>query len=425
MATTGKAAWEKYYARRGDVETIIKKDSDTFDEKTPSKITGKLNAGQKITVPETKEYDSKPVVTYKLGAKTYRVRVKFDMLQKPGVKGRSAGTGDNVKTIGNKVLTPDGLGLSGKIIPKGNYLKEVQKAIQATTMVAPHVKEFLIDILKNSSKDRATLQKKEISEKDIAIIGKDFGEISGAWWFLNNYDKNDGIVAIEFPSKANEKLVDYYAILKNKMKIPVSAKSDEGAAPSISSVWAMIKGTSITDPSDRKVYNFIGAISEYSGTDGIIMAAKAMDSQVYQLVRKIIGEKGDYDNDSVEEWLKNFKDGQAAFDSLNEHLYSKIGRAGKLSTLIEMWNTAGQRKSGAILSPMAYAIVDEVNENPKYTGFLTDILRSHNIQQLYIYLSATSVEYDLRGFAESNFVFEYHSNAANPGGNKIGFKLKK
>jgi len=74
---------------------------------------------------------------------------------------------------------------------------------------------------------------------------------------------------------------------------------------------------------------------------------------------------------------------------------------------------------------MAYALVDEVNKNAKYTSFLTDIVRTNDIQQLYIHLSASSVEYELRGFAESEFIFEYHSNVANPGGNKIGFKLKK
>lgn len=423
MATTGKAAWEKYYKFAGDVTTIIKKDTEAFDEKVQSKVVGKLNAGQEVTVPSTKDYDGKPVVTYKFGGKTHKVRVKFDMLQKPGVKPRSGST-DNVKTIGNKMLTPDGLGLGGKTIPRSSFIREVEKAIENNAMVAPHAKEFMLEVLRNSSKDKAALPKAKLSDKDIAIVAKDFGEISGAWWFLNNYDKEDEVVAIEFPSKSNQKLVDYYAILKNKLKIPVSAKAGGGAAPSISSVWEMLRGKNFTNPDDRRIYNFIGAISENSGTDGIVMAAKAIGSPLYDHVGQIIGEK-EYKDREIEEWMKVFKDGEAAFKALDKNFYSKIGRAGKLETLVSVWNSPGQRKSGAILSPMAYALVDEVNKNPRYTSFLTDIVRTNDIQQLYIHLSASSVEYELRGFAESEFIFEYHSNVANPGGNKIGFKLKK
>ena len=423
MATIGKAAWEKYYKFAGDVTTIIRKDAEVYDERSQSQVVGKLNAGQEVTVPSTKDYDAKPVVTYKFGGKTHRVRVKFDMLQKPGVKSRSEAT-ENIKTIGNKMLTPDGLGLGGKTIPKGSFVKEVEKAIESNAMVAPHAKEFMIELLNNSSKSRATLPKAKLSDKDIAIVAKDFGEISGAWWFLNNYDKEGEVAAIEFPSKSNEKLVDYYAVLKNKLKIPVSAKAGGGAAPSISSVWAMLHGMTFNKPEDRKIYNFIGAISENSGTDGIAMAAKAIGSPLYDLVGNIIG-KREYKEKEIEEWLKAFKDGEAAFKALDQHFYSKIGRSGKLETLVSVWNSPGQRKSGAILSPMAYAVVDEVNKNPKYTSFLTDIVRTKNIQQLYIHLSGSSLEYELRGFAESEFIFEYHSNVANPGGNKIGFKLKK
>jgi hypothetical protein len=74
---------------------------------------------------------------------------------------------------------------------------------------------------------------------------------------------------------------------------------------------------------------------------------------------------------------------------------------------------------------MAYALIVEVNADSKNTNFLTDIVRTNNIEQLYVYLTKASLKYELKGFKDSNFIFEYHSNAAEPGGNKIGFKLKK
>jgi hypothetical protein len=422
MATTGKAAWEKYFKGNGDVDTLVKKAADIYDIAANSKVIGNLAQGQKITFLEVRDYDPKPVIAYEAGGKKYKARIKFDMLQKPGV--RSSSDPNNVKTIGNKVLTPDGLGLGGKTISKRDYVKTANLSIDQCKLVAPHIKEFLKLFVSKSDKTNTTFAKavKDISDKDLAIIAKDFGEIAGAWWFLNNYD-ND-IVAIEFPARSNEPLVDYYGVYKNKLKIGVSAKAGGGAAPSISSVWNMIGKKSFSDINDKKVHNFIGAVVNNSGTEGIVQAAKVMGSKLYSLVGDIIG-KSTYTADDIEKWFKQFNDPKVAHDQLTNVFYSKIGKSAKLSTFEEIWKVSSKKRNGAILSPMAYALIDEVNANKKNTDFLTDIVRTNNIEQLYVHLSKTSLKYELKGFKDSNFIFEYHSNAANPGGNKIGFKLKK
>jgi hypothetical protein len=422
MATTGKAAWEKYFKGNGDVDTLVKKAADIYDIAANSKVIGNLAQGQKVTFLAVRDYDSKPIISYEAGGKKYKARIKFDMLQKPGV--RSSSDPNNVKTIGNKVLTPDGLGLGGKTVSKRDYVKTANLSIDQCKLVAPHVKEFLKLFVSKSDKTNTTFAKavKDISDKDLAIIAKDFGEIAGAWWFLNNYD-ND-IVAIEFPARSNEPLVDYYGVYKNKLKIGVSAKAGGGAAPSISSVWNMIGKKSFSDINDKKVHNFIGAVVNNSGTEGIVQAAKVMGSKLYSLVGDIIG-KSTYTADDIEKWFKQFNDPKVAHDQLTNVFYSKIGKSAKLSTFEEIWKVSSKKRNGAILSPMAYALIDEVNANKKNTDFLTDIVRTNNIEQLYVHLSKTSLKYELKGFKDSNFIFEYHSNAANPGGNKIGFKLKK
>jgi hypothetical protein len=97
MATTGKAAWEKYFKGNGNVDTLVKKAADIYDLVSQSKVIGTLAQGQKIKFLEVKDYDSKPVIAYEAGGKKYKARIKFDMLQKPGV--RSASDPNNVKTI--------------------------------------------------------------------------------------------------------------------------------------------------------------------------------------------------------------------------------------------------------------------------------------------------------------------------------------
>jgi hypothetical protein len=421
MSTKGKAAWEKYFQGNGDVDTIVNKSADIYDVINQTKVIGTLPAGQKITYISDVNYNAKPIIQYESAGKKYKSRIKFDMMQKPGVRNTIDPT--NVKTIGNKVLTPDGLGLGGKIVSKRDYIKTINTAIDNCKLVAPHVKEFLKLVASKSNNTSTIFAKavKDISDKDLAIIAKDFGEIAGAWWFLNNYDKD--IVSIEFPARSNEPLVDYYGVYSNKLKIGVSAKAGGGAAPSISSVWNMIGKKTFSDVNDKKVHNFIGAIVNNSGTEGIVQAAKAMDSPLYKTVGNLIG-KITYTADDIEKWMKQFDTPKAAHDTLTKQFYEKIGRSAELATFEKIWRES-KKKNGTILSPMAYALIVEVNADSKNTNFLTDIVRTNNIEQLYVYLTKASLKYELKGFKDSNFIFEYHSNAAEPGGNKIGFKLKK
>jgi hypothetical protein len=423
MGTTGKAAWEKYFKGNGDVDTFVKDAADTYDLISQTKVTGNLPKGQKITYLSADAYESKPVIDYEVAGKKYTARIKFDMMQKPGIRSTTDPT--NVKTIANKSLSPDGLGLGGKTITKRDYLKTANTAIDACTLVAPHIKEFLKVFLEKSKVTNSVLNTatKDISGKDLAIIAKDFGEVAGGWWFLNNYDSD--VTSIEFPARSNEPLVDYYGVYTNGLKIGVSAKSGSGAAPSISSVWNMIGSRIFTDMNDKKVHNFIGAVVNNSGTEGIVKAAKAMDSPLYKTVGKLIGKPLTYTADDIEKWLKQYKDPKEAHTLLTKEFYDKIGRTVPLTSFEKIWKIPTSKRNGTILSPMAYALITEVNATKKNTDFLTDIVRANNIEQLYVNLSATTLKYELKGFKDSNFIFEYHSNAANPGGNKIGFILKK
>ena len=421
MATTGKDAWEKYF-KGGDIETIIKKDSSVYDIINKTKIIGELSAGQKVIVIHTASYEARPIIKYESSKKTYKVRIQFDSLQKPGTRGGS--NPNNVKTISNKVLAPTGLGLGGKTVLKSQYINTINQSIDESKLVAPHIKDFLKLFLEKSKTSYSVFPRViGISDKDIAIIAKDFGEIAGAWWFLNNYD-ND-IMAIKFPALTNEPLVDYYGVYKNKLNIGVSAKSEGGAAASLKSVSFMINESQSKSlgPHEKDIYNFINAVVDNDGRNGIIQAAKAAKSPLYNMVGKIVG-KTNYNNTDIETWCNQFKEAEAAHTALTELFYSNIRRSALLDTFIKIWSSKKQ-KSGIILSPMAYALIDEVNLDQKNTKFLTDVIRTNNIEQLYVYLRNNSLKYEVNGFKNSNFVFEYHSNAADPGGNKIGFKLKK
>jgi hypothetical protein len=422
MATTGKAAWEKYYQGKGDITTSVKKDTDAFDPKSSSSKLGIVPANTQVVVKSVKVYDAKTLIEFKVGGKLWSCRVKFDDLQKPGLV--SATNSTNVKTLPNKALTPDGLGLGGKKINKTDYIRTVTAAITNSQVAPLPVKSFLKEFLDKSIKTDNTLSQnvKAISDKDVAIIAKDFGELAGAWWFLNNYDPK--LSFVEFPARSNEPLVDYYVGYPNGIKLKVSAKADKGAAPALNAIWETIKDKPFTG-TDKQVHTFMSTIVNNNGLESIILASKHFGSTAYTEVGNVIGKKT-YTSDDIEAWLKTYKDGKVLFNTLNQKLFSKIGRSVPAENIQKILNEAGARRCGIILSPMAYSLVDEVNANKSYKGFLTQACKAMSVEQLYVNIKSNSqtLNYKLKGFKNSDFVFEYHSNAGNPGGNKIGFKME-
>lgn len=422
MATTGKAAWEKYYQGKGDIKTTVKKETDAFDPKSTSVKLGIVPANTEVVVKATKIYDSKPLIEFKTGGKTWKCRIKFDDLQKPGLASKT--NPGNVKTLPNKALTPDGLGLGGKKISKTDYIRTVTAAITGCKTAPLPVKTFLKEFLDKSIKTDNTLTPaiKSISDKDVAIIAKDFGELAGAWWFLNNYDSK--LSFVEFPARSNEPLVDYYVGYPNGIKLKVSAKADKGAAPALNAIWDTIKDKNFTG-TDKQVHTFISTIVNNNGLESIILASKHFGSKAYAEVGTLIGKKT-YTSQDIEDWLKDYKDGKALFNILNQKVFSKINRTVPADNIQKILNEKGARRCGIILSPMAYSLVDEVNANKTYKTFLTQACKAMNVEQLYVNLksNAQTLNYKLKGFKDSEFVFEYHSNAGNPGGNKIGFKME-
>jgi hypothetical protein len=61
VATTGKAAWSKYFNTGKNIETVLKKQSKFFDVED-EKILGTLDVGTEIVFITTKAFDKRPQV---------------------------------------------------------------------------------------------------------------------------------------------------------------------------------------------------------------------------------------------------------------------------------------------------------------------------------------------------------------------------
>ena len=443
-ATQNKAAWDKYYLGKVPLTTTVSKETFIYDAKTETKTKSKAPVGTVVTVL-TQSYNKKTLVEFKVkvGSKKITGRLDINDLKKPPVNPSTGApvkaTGkslSNEKTITNKSLTPNELKIAGKKIKKADYIETVTAAVKNSKAVLPYVKLFLIQFLEKSATTNATLTTGAgISKKDLAIIAKDFGEIAGAWWFINNYDsaeteEKSKLDYIEFPSAIAEPLVDYYVGYSSiDISIRVSAKADKGAAPGLISVWKAIEKNAPKDnPKAKEVWEFIKIAADTTilGIQSLVDCNKHFNSTAYRLIKDKFFPKKDFTWEDVEKFIAPYKSGKALYEILDKSFYAKINRQPENGAVaIDKILKAGKKKSGIILSPMSYSLMDEVNTTKHYTEYLNTVCKSLKVEQLYVKLTNTTLQYKLKSFAKSEFIFDYHSNAGDPAANKYGFKMKK
>lgn len=332
--------------------------------------------------------------------------------------------------IPTKLLTPDNLGFAfaNNKHSKLDFLRTIEKNVDEID-VPQYIKSFLIEFANVSKTGGKLTSAKDINESDIKTVAKDFGEIATAYHAL--YGIPDAKY-IEFPSQSNQKLIDFWVHLSSGGKIPVSVKSFGGAAPSLKSIVEAARQGKFAREYElpRK---FILAVNDHDGKDGIIQAAKIVDHNSHDIVKREFMSGKDYNNAALETMLANLfakRTDSQIYEELEEKLYSKIGRGlgaknKAVATISEIRKLSA--KSGLILSPMAYSVVDLINKKQEYTNFLNLILNQFDVVQIFVSINKTTgeVSFVRKNFEQSDFKYEYHSNAKLPGNNKIGFEMVK
>ena len=325
--------------------------------------------------------------------------------------------------LSGKNLTPDDLKLPG--IHKKNVFKKAILAGLKSSDAPVNIKEFCKDLLDASERSDGKIDSEfmsSISNSDITTIAKNFGEISGALWYMNHYNKK--ATAVEYPNESNYPLVDYF-VHQDKKRIAVSAKANEGAPPSINAIADVLRNKKYTDSKKEEARKAIIQISDSSTVDGIINAHKELSTDGYKWVSKNFKKGQIFTAADCETFLASYRSSKSVFSEL-EPLYKLIGRSASLD-IIDRTMRANGKRWGFIISPMGYALVDQLNKTPKYTEVLNDAANEIVLEQLYIkiHLSQKSVSYEVKLFASSKFAFEYNANAGQPSLKKISFKMLK
>ena len=323
-----------------------------------------------------------------------------------------------------KQLTPDKLGFGGAKVPKTNFLTQVKTGIKNCD--APeNIKAFLNELMDASGKTSGQISSKHIeaiSDADINIIAKDFGELSGALWFMNNFNKK--VDSISYPIESNAALVDYYAHV-GKTKIAVSAKANEGAPPSINAIADILRTMKYNVTAKESSRKAIIAISDNSTVDGIVEASKNLSHPGYAWLKKNLFKNKDFTAADCETVLAGYKTPAALLKDL-EPFYTLIKRSGSVDIAKRIFDTKAKRW-GLIISPLGYSLVDILNKNEIYLSVLNDAANTIVVSQIYVKInkSAKTVSYNVKEFSSSAFKFEYNANAGQPGLKKISFKMDK
>jgi hypothetical protein len=231
MATTGAAAWQKYYQGKGNVSTTIRTAGYAFDpEGKPTGIM--LTTGTPVVVLASKEYDSKPLIEVKFGTQTKKFRFKFADLTKPGNKASAAAS-----------LKPQAFNVVDVNLTLPSYKPRVIQRIESREDLTAELRSYLsllIDYWGGNDGSKTKLAKLYPQIKDkipINDINKDFGEVIGPLACIKHSvlsKANIKVTAsskIYIPSRPNEPLLDYkiddYAISAKSGKTTNTVKGSD------------------------------------------------------------------------------------------------------------------------------------------------------------------------------------------------------
>ena len=334
-------------------------------------------------------------------------------------------------TLSGKSLTPTNLGLSGKEFTSSTSLigtvesniKSPIKDLLVSLMedVNNNTKKENLDVLENFNEtislSPTTLEfAEDVSESDINIIGKDFGEILGSILLFNKVNNP----VLSYPT-GNNPIVDF---IINDYR--VSSKYKDGAAATLTSIIKGIDPKTIKKKSEKDLYKIFEIVINNRVSSGYLEVAKYLNIPGIEELSKITEiPVENLTTKSINDYITTVTP-EKALKSLKP-FYSAAGRGPKDG--IVNWDKISKDKYyGIVIGPLSYALIDYLNKNPAYRSSLKQMLSKIEIKQLYldINLGKSKLNFNLKSFSDldSDFTFEAPNQSVyNPDNGRLGFKL--
>ena len=224
--------------------------------------------------------------------------------------------------------------------------------------------------------------------------------------------------------------------MANEIKIEISAKFEEGGAPSIKTIVKEIDNVYKTPSQEEKkvidILKILGTqVSGETTSDKILKIAMRLDFEGYNYLKKVIG-KSDVNVKDIDNFVRNIaktydtapvriKEFRKIFDP-----YFKILTKGvKDESLGVIFTTDSFPKySSSVIAPLGYWLIGYMNSLPSFIQVLNNVSRSLKTEQIYLNLTPSSLVFNKKVFKQAEFKFEYGGNAKNADNTGIKFSMK-
>jgi hypothetical protein len=350
------------------------------------------------------------LVTFSTGGFYFRSKI--------GVKG----------ILHDKDLTPAKLHLTGKKLTKENFDLAFNHGIFDSAYDLPInmldlMQQLLLAVSVKSDNIPIANNVKELmgllTNTELQIFGKNFGEIALAKWCLYNKPKAKHVF---FPIEENAALADFLVTLSNNEVLKVSAKFESGANASINSIIS--KGSVSpkgSTPDENKKFSAIMAVVEQPILKGLIMAEEILDTPEYKAIKKMC--KGGIVNentigDVVQKALLDAgipkgspassitKEKISKFRKIMDPFYSKITTDSQgFPKDVSFSKIAAGKFADPILYAFSVALAARFNSDETYTKILNKAAQAIEAEQIYLKFTPTHITVNKKIFAESEFIF--------------------
>jgi len=342
-------------------------------------------------------------------------------------------------SVYDKQLIPGKFGLNNSPVTAIQLNQKVTQVLKQLN-IEDTAKQVCMDLLENSyaGKSKFKLNKHGVSDKEINIILKDFGEITGAMYMLKSSTK---YASVKFPT-GNEKLIDYILVTEDGIEEKFSAKSGQGGKPSITSVMPVIKdlaGAGTLKDNYKVAAEVLALIStEQSGGLylGPLLAAQYLSTPGYKALIQALHKKGVHSGSvaqiPTQEQLLEAVNKSGSYEECTKD-YSPFFNASGYTLkqtvtrrLIETPREGKEKKWGLLHYPITAEIIKWLNTDSNYAkDLLTRAANTLSVTQIYLDLKGTDLVYTVKGFSEATFLFGSPSSMPRPTNNRIGFTMKK
>jgi hypothetical protein len=293
----------------------------------------------------------------------------------------------------------------------------------------------LVHMIEEAAKQKGNTVKLDVNilkaiENDIGTVAKDFGEVAGAIWFAKR-QKAEGV---SFPAASNEKLVDY-AIIKGGIRQKVSAKSGQGATPSIDvlpEILEDLKGSEFAKSltaGEKKAARVLTEIANLPTVEANIRSNDILNTKPWKIIQQVT--KGASTATEFENWISQFSP-EEVVEKLTpfwEAVDANKKQGPKTATSIEkvfkkILNSRG-KKSGIITVPLGFHASRVMNEIPAFNSVLNKALQTVTVIQVFLDMTSASMAFTVAPFATGVFEFKHNGQTASPSNRGFSFKMKK